>query len=327
VNSHDPGPLLPTSAVRHSEEGQRVEGVLIRAADAEFDVPGEPHGSYTRIECCRRETSERREHIDTVVVRNQHQLVVPERHVMATVHENVEGELSRRLWIDDEVPRAGDNGPEIRRFFAVTVERAGSERAMVGLFGRGRRRTRRGHEDGERSDDVSQDFFSAFHNMVFFLCFRFVAVVLGNPETQTVSHSFPKLCAALQRKFGRDAAHRAVAAMFGLVSRERITTNDTALGSAQVMRRSTPNREGARLLGITHRTQTTSGATRRRSGVTFLIVRYPEVGQRLVGAEGTVVVEVDVPPESRRCRIRVERHRHLRSEGVSVNAILERDGR
>jgi hypothetical protein len=29
------GPLLSTSTVRHSEERQRVEGVLIRAADAE----------------------------------------------------------------------------------------------------------------------------------------------------------------------------------------------------------------------------------------------------------------------------------------------------
>jgi hypothetical protein len=38
--------------------------------------------------------------------------------------------------------------------------------------------------------------------MIFFSSFGFVAVVLGNPETQTVSHSFPKLCAALQRKFG-----------------------------------------------------------------------------------------------------------------------------
>ncbi len=136
------GALLSASAVRHSEERQRVEGVLIRAADAEFDMPGEPGRSYTRIECCRREASERREHIDTVGERDQHQRVVPERHVMATVNEDVEGELSRRLWIDDQVPRAGDSGPEIGIFFAVTVERASSERAMVGLSGRSRRRTR-----------------------------------------------------------------------------------------------------------------------------------------------------------------------------------------
>jgi hypothetical protein len=32
---------------------------------------------------------------------------------------------------------------------------------------------------------------------------------LGNPETQTVSHSFPKVSAALQKKFGADAAYRA----------------------------------------------------------------------------------------------------------------------
>ena len=57
---------------------------------------------------------------------------------------------------------------------------------------------------------------SIFHNLISFSCFGFVAVVPGNPETQTVSHSFPKLCAALQREFGTDAAYRA-AAMFGLV--------------------------------------------------------------------------------------------------------------
>jgi len=32
--------------------------------------------------------------------------------------------------------------------------------------------------------------------------FSFVAVVLGNPETPTVSHSFPKVCAALQKNCG-----------------------------------------------------------------------------------------------------------------------------
>jgi hypothetical protein len=36
-----------------------------------------------------------------------------------------------------------------------------------------------------------------------------VAIVPGNPETQTVSLSFPKLSAPLQRKFGTDdAAYR-----------------------------------------------------------------------------------------------------------------------
>jgi hypothetical protein len=72
-----------------------------------------------------------------------------------------------------------------------------------------------------------------FHNVIFFSCFGFVAVVPGNPETQTVSHSFPKLCAALQRKFGTDAAYRAGCRYgFGLVSRERITAKDTVLDSS-----------------------------------------------------------------------------------------------
>ena len=132
--------LLSTSAVRHSEERQRVEGVLIRAADAEWDVPGEPRRSYTPIECCHREASERREHIDTVGERDQHQRVVPERHVMVTVDEDIEGELSQRLWIDDQVPRAGDSG-RIIGWFAVTVERAASKRAMVRLCRRGPQRT------------------------------------------------------------------------------------------------------------------------------------------------------------------------------------------
>jgi hypothetical protein len=50
------------------------------------------------------------------------------------------------------------------------------------------------------------------------------------PETQTVSHSFPKVCAPLQRKFGTDAAYRAGRRyVFGLVSREQITAKDTVL--------------------------------------------------------------------------------------------------
>jgi len=140
------GPLLSTSAVRHSEERQRVERVLIRAADAEIDVPRKSGRSYTRIECCRREASERREHIDAVVVRDQYQRIVPERHVMPTVDEDVERKLSRRLWIDYQVPRAGDSGRVID-WFAVTVERAVSKRAMVRLCRRGRRRTRGDEED------------------------------------------------------------------------------------------------------------------------------------------------------------------------------------
>ena len=73
-----------------------------------------------------------------------------------------------------------------------------------------------------------------------------MAFVLGNPETQTVSHSFPKLCAALQRKFGTDAAYRAGRRyVFGLVSRERISTEWRCLGFAPAMRRRLPNREVA----------------------------------------------------------------------------------
>jgi hypothetical protein len=69
-----------------------------------------------------------------------------------------------------------------------------------------------------------------------------------NPETQTVSHSFPKLCAALQRKFGTDAAYPPRRRyVFGFVGRERITTNGTLLGSSPAMRRRLPNREVAGL--------------------------------------------------------------------------------
>jgi hypothetical protein len=68
--------------------------------------------------------------------------------------------------------------------------------------------------------------------------FGFVAVVLGNPETQTVSHSFPNLCAALQRKFGTDAAYRAGRRyVFDLVSLKRISTNGAALRFVPAMRR------------------------------------------------------------------------------------------
>jgi hypothetical protein len=82
-----------------------------------------------------------------------------------------------------------------------------------------------------------------------------MAVVLGNPETQTVSHSFPKLWAALQREFGTDAAYRADGRYaFGLVSREGITMNGTVLGSAPALRRRLSNREVASLFGVAHRT-------------------------------------------------------------------------
>jgi hypothetical protein len=58
-----------------------------------------------------------------------------------------------------------------------------------------------------------------------------------------------------------------------------------------------------------------------------LIDSYSEVGQRLVAAEGTVVGEFDVPVERRGSRVRIERRRHLSSVRVSVDAVLQRDGR
>jgi hypothetical protein len=58
-----------------------------------------------------------------------------------------------------------------------------------------------------------------------------------------------------------------------------------------------------------------------------LIVGYSEVGQRPVAAQSAVVVEYDVPGERRRSRICIERCRHLKSIRVSVDAVLERDGR
>ncbi len=66
---------------------------------------------------------------------------------------------------------------------------------------------------------------------------------------------------------------------------------------------------------------------RRPSGGQLLIVGYSEVGQRLVAAEGAVVVEFDVPRERRGSRIRIERRRYLSSVRVSVDAVLERDRR
>jgi len=71
---------------------------------------------------------------------------------------------------------------------------------------------------------------------MFSIAFMVVVFVLGNPETQTVSHSFPKVCAALQRKFGTDAAYRAGRRyVFGLASRERMITNGSVLASAPAM--------------------------------------------------------------------------------------------
>ncbi len=57
------------------------------------------------------------------------------------------------------------------------------------------------------------------------------------------------------------------------------------------------------------------------------LIGQSDVGQRLVGAEGTVVREFDVPEERRGSRIRIEGQRHLSSVRVSVDAVLERDRR
>jgi hypothetical protein len=50
-----------------------------------------------------------------------------------------------------------------------------------------------------------------------------VAVIPGNPETHTVSHSFPKVFAALRRKFGTDAAYTA-----GRATRRRVPNREVA---------------------------------------------------------------------------------------------------
>ena len=66
---------------------------------------------------------------------------------------------------------------------------------------------------------------------------------------------------------------------------------------------------------------------RRPSSGQVLIVGYSEVGQRLVAAEGAVVVEFDVPGERRGSRIRIERCHRQSFPRVSVDAVLERDRR
>jgi hypothetical protein len=198
-------PFLSHVLIGYSDVGQRLvaaEGTVV----GEFDVPEERRGSRIRIER-HRHLSSVRVSVDAVLERDRRQLDVREHQVRAAVVEDDHCEVSRRrdLWfrhaIDVQNPRATNR---VRRWIQdLTVtgdELAVRKRAKVGLSVRGQRRTRGGHEDGEYGDDVSQDIFSVFHNMIFFSCFGFVAVVLGNPETQTVSHSFPKICAALQKK-------------------------------------------------------------------------------------------------------------------------------
>jgi hypothetical protein len=81
--------------------------------------------------------------------------------------------------------------------------------------------------------------------------FPIACMVMVFVLTQTVSHSFPKVFAALQREFGTDATYRAGC---GYV-----------FGTAPAMRRHLPNRELAGLVGVTHRTCTMPGAMRRPS--------------------------------------------------------------
>ena len=106
------GPLLCTSGVRHSKERQRVVGVLVWAADTKFDVPSERRWIHRGVERRRHGIPEPRECIDAVDIRDEHQLVVPERQVMAAIIEDGERDLSRRRGIDIHVPRTGDDGPE-----------------------------------------------------------------------------------------------------------------------------------------------------------------------------------------------------------------------
>jgi hypothetical protein len=85
--------------------------------------------------------------------------------------------------------------------------------------------------------------------------FSIAFMVLVFVLTQTVSHSFPKVCAPLQRKFRADAAYRASRCnVFRLTRQERITTTTLAeSGSEQVS------------FGVTHRTCTKPGAMPRPS--------------------------------------------------------------
>ena len=141
-----------------------------------------------------------------------------------------------------------------------------------------------------------------------------MAFVPGEPETQTVFHFFPKLWPTLQREFEIDAACAALD-VFGLVSRERITTKPFAESAGgRSLRGHASHLDNARCDA-----ETILGSR--------LIVGYSEVGQRPVAAQGAVVVEYDMPLERRGSRIRIERRHHLSSPCVSVDPIFERDGR
>jgi hypothetical protein len=113
-----------------------------------------------------------------------------------------------------------------------------------------------------------------------------VAFVPGDPETRTVSYSFPKLCAALQRKFGTDAAYRAGGCyVFGLVSRDESHYEWDYLGFYSGD--ATPLAESGSeqvSFGVTHRTCNEARCDAETILGSRLIVSYSEVGQRLVAA-------------------------------------------
>jgi hypothetical protein len=67
-------------------------------------------------------------------------------------------------------------------------------------------------------------FGELFHFTFFFLVLGLWPWLQVNPETQTVSHSFPKVSAALQRNFGTGAAYRAGHHAFAFIRHERIDT-------------------------------------------------------------------------------------------------------
>ena len=84
-----------------------------------------------------------------------------------------------------------------------------------------------------------------------------MVVALGPGEPGDADR-FPFLPETLRRVAKKVWNRRCVSAgrryVFGLVSRERTTTNGAVLGSAPAMRRRLANREVADLFGITHRT-------------------------------------------------------------------------
>jgi len=64
-----------------------------------------------------------------------------------------------------------------------------------------------------------------------------VAVVLANPETQTVSHSFPKLSAALQRKWWEPQRSACRSAMQRPDRAGRLQPRGTYFGASEAKRK------------------------------------------------------------------------------------------